>query len=601
MSFTKGVKGSDVYASTDNTLLDLSVQLNRGLEPHVIVSAIKTIFKDGTPEDKIDAFVLTFQTRDVRGGKGERALFYEMFGNLIWYSPEAAKATFHLISEYGCWRDVFNLWDHAPAEFTTLVINQLKKDAATPPEQPISLLAKHAPREHCPGDKPLVNTLARALFPGSDKVHMMYRKQLSALNKRLNTVEIAMCSRNFASIKPATVPGRALKLYTKGFLNQVVKGKYGRKVPSEELDRITCAQTFKDHFDLAKQGKAKVNGANTVYPHELVAKVLSDAFDTQADKDAVEAQWLSIVNPIKALGTLSNTLAMCDFSGSMAGDPMNVSMALGLIIAECNTGIFKDTILTFDSTPTLHKFKSKGFIDRVNEVRHLAQGTSTDFQAAYNLILKTMRDNRVPAGMEPKDLIVLTDMGWDAACGFNDYSHYTGSSYSHAVKTKPAESHPQIARRAFKLASQQLFGDVSPGWEPPRIVIWNLRAAYKDFHATATEQGVLQVAGWSPSLLKVLMKNGADALTPTAMLRAQLDDERYDAVRNVVRGFFLVGKSGSNQESLSEPMQSKPLKAQNLVMTRSESGTLLVSQTYGDANSTAAQANYLLPNSDDES
>jgi len=583
MSFTKGVKGSDVYASTDNTLLDLSVQLNRGLEPHKITASLTDIFTHGTPEDRVDAFVLAYQTRDVRGGKGERDLFYNMFGDLLNLEPQATKATLPLISEYGCWRDAFKLFPQAPAEFTTLVINQLKKDAAAPPEQPISLLAKHAPREHCQKDKPLVNTLARALFPGSDKVHMMYRKQLSALNKRLNTVEIAMCSRNFASIKPATVPGRALKLYTKGFLNQVVKGKYGRKVPSEELDRITCAQTFKDHFDLAKQGKAKVNGANTVYPHELVAKVLSDDFD----KDAVEAQWLSIVKPIKALGTLSNTLAMCDFSGSMGGDPMNVSMALGLIIAECNTGIFKDTILTFDSTPTLHKFTSKGFIDRVNEVRHLAQGTSTDFQAAYNLILKTMRDNRVPAGMEPKDLIVLTDMGWDAACGFNEYSHYTGSSYSHAVKTKPAESHPQIARRAFKLASQQLFGDESPGWEPPRIVIWNLRAAYKDFHATATEQGVLQVAGWSPSLLKVLMKNGADALTPTAMLRAQLDDERYDAVRAAVKPFLLLA-SNSNAESLSEPMQSKPLKAQNLVMTRSESGTLLVSQSYGSQSHDAA-------------
>jgi hypothetical protein len=582
MSFTKGVKGSDVYASTDNAVLDLSVMLNRGLEARKITAALTDIFTHGTAEDRVDAFVLAYQTRDVRGGKGERELFYNMFGDLLNLEPHATKATFPLISEYGCWRDIFKLFPHAPADFTTLVINQLKKDAATPPEQPISLLAKHAPREHCLKDKPLVTTLAKALFPGSDKIQMMYRKQLSALNKRLNTVEIAMCSRNFASIKPATVPGRALKLYTKGFLNQVVKGKYGRKVPSDELDRITCAQTFKDHFDLAKQGKAKVNGADTVYPHELVAKVLSDDFD----KDAVEAQWLSIVNPIKALGTLSRTLAMCDFSGSMAGDPMNVSMALGLIIAECNTGIFKDTILTFDSTPTLHKFKSKGFIDRVNEVRHLAQGTSTDFQAAYNLVLQTMKDNRVPAGMEPKDLIVLTDMGWDAACG---YGHYGYSYHVHAVKTKPEESHPQIARRAFKLTSQLLFGDVSPGWEPPRIVIWNLRAEYKDFHASATEVGVLQVAGWSPSLLKVLMKNGADALTPTAMLRAQLDDERYDAVRAAVKPFLLLA-SNSNAESLSEPMQSKPLTAQNLVMTRSESGTLLVSQTYSDHDASCTLA-----------
>lgn len=589
MSFTNGVKGSDVYASTDNALLDLSVMLNRGLEARKITTALKDIFTHGTPEDKVDAFVLAYQTRDVRGGKGERDLFYHMFMDLLNLEPQALKATLPLISEYGCWRDVFKLFHQAPAEFTTLVTEQLKKDAATAPDQPISLLAKHAPREHCTKDKFLVNTLARALFPGSDKVHMMYRKQLSALNKRLNTVEIAMCSKNFASIKPATVPGRALKLYTKGFLNQPVRGRYGRKAPSEELDRITCAQTFKDHFDLAAQGKAKVNGANTVYPHELVIKVMNDDYRTQADKDAIEAQWLSIVNPIKALGTLSRTLAMCDFSGSMVGNPMHVSMALGLIIAECNTGIFKDTILTFDSTPTLHKFKSKGFIDRINEVKHLAQGFSTDFQAAYNLVLETMKTNRVPSGMEPNDLIVLTDMGWDAACGYGHPSY----SYHSAVKTKPAETHPQIARRAFKLTSQLLFGDTSPGWEPPRIVIWNLREEYKNFHASAAEVGVVEVAGWSPSLLTVLMKSGADALTPTAMLRVLLDDERYDAVRAAVKSLLLLAPN-SNQESLSEPMQSKPrpLAAQNLVMTRSESGTLLVSQAYCDLSHSDQNANH---------
>jgi hypothetical protein len=542
MSFTHGIKGSDVHVTTGSTVLDLSVMLNRGLPATTIATELAKVFASGSAEDKVDAFVLAYQTRDVRGGKGERDLFYHFYSALSSLHPDALKATLSLIPEYGCWRDVFKVMPTAfNKELTDLVLSQLQKDDATPPDQTISLLAKHAPREHNTKDKSLAASLSRQLYPGDNKAQMKWRKLLSSLNKRLQTVEVAMCAKNFASIDPAKVPGRALKLYTKGFLNQPVKGKHGRKVPSEDLDRITAAQHFTDHFALAAQGKAKVNGANTVYPHELVAKVLANFGSTyppdveaqKADRDAVEAQWLSIVKPIKALGTLGRTLPMCDFSGSMSGDPMNVSMALGLLIAECNTGVFKDHMLTFDSTPKLHKFSATTFVDRVNEVRHLAQGLSTDFQAAYNLVLNTMKTFGVAPGMEPKDLIVLTDMGWDAACGANQRSAYTQNKYMEAVKTKATETHPQIARRAFQLAGEQLFG-AGNGWQSPRIVIWNLRAEFKDFHATSTEEGVVQVSGWSPSLLKVLMTKGADALTPQAMLRAQLDDERYDPVRTAV-------------------------------------------------------------------
>jgi hypothetical protein len=153
-------------------------------------------------------------------------------------------------------------------------------------------------------------------------------------------------------------------------------------------------------------------------------------------------------------------------------------------------------------------------------VRHLAQGTSTNFQAAYNLVLKTLIENGVSVGFEPTELVVLTDMGFDTACGYG-YGHH------HAVKTGGHETHFQIVRRAFVKQSEAL----GTNWVAPRIVCWNLRAEYKDFQATATEEGVLQVSGWSPSMLKVLTTRGLEAFTPLAMFRAVLDDPRYDAVR----------------------------------------------------------------------
>ena len=526
---TLGVKGSDVYNTTGSTLLDLSTMLNNGLSKDIIKRELQKVFETGTQKDKIDAFVLAFQTRDIRGGKGERDLFYHIFETLLLLNPEATEATIPLIPEYGCWRDIFKLFHLT--NFTSLVTNQLHQDLIA--NKP-SLLAKHAPREHNKKDKPLASILANAMFPNEPNALKFYRKTLSKLNKRLNTVEIAMCAKNFASIDPSNVPGRALKLYTKAFLNKPVHSYYGRRAPSMDLDRITASQNFTDYFALASKGLRKVNGANTVYPHELVEKVLCNDY---IDFDAIEAQWLSIVRPIKEAGIFNHTLAMCDFSGSMSGNAMHVSMALGLIIAECNTGIFKDHILTFDSTPTLHKFEATTFVGRVDEIKDLAQGVSTDFQAAYNLILSKLKDMAVCVGQEPKDLIVLTDMGWDSACGFDESGTYTNNQYKYAVNTQNVETHPQIARRDFQLAGEQLFGQGN-GWLAPRIIIWNLRTELKEFHTTTLEQGILQVSGWSPSLLKVLIKKGVDAMTPQAILRAQLDDERYDPVRSAVAHYF---------------------------------------------------------------
>ena len=546
INMTTGVKGSDVYATTGSPLLDLSVMLNRGLDREVIRSAVTRIVASGDATAVEDLFVLAFQTRDIRGGKGERDLFKHFYSALNDELSSVTRSTVDLVPEYGCWRDLFALADAQLMEEVLkvtrvqLVADEAALQAATAAgTQPkLSLLAKWLPKEHSNKDsvKAQSKTFARALCPESKTPDADYRKRVAKLNTALKTVEIAMCDKRFKDIDPKSVPGRALQKYRAAFLNQAVKGEHGRKTPLTLEDRIACEQRFREHFAAAAAGKATVKGANTVFPHELVSRVLRGEGSSLDEHNAIQAQWNSIRDGVKATGGLNRCLAMCDFSGSMSGTPMDVSMALGCLISECNKGgAFEDYILTFDSTPTLHKFASAGIVERVNEVRHLAQGLSTDFQAAYNLVLKHLVDNAVPVGQEPKDLIVLTDMGWDQACGFGQHmSSYPGRSNHSAVKTKPQETHIAIARRAFLKAGELLFGEGN-GWQAPRIVIWNLRAEYADFHATAQEEGVVQVAGWSPSLLRVLATRGVDALTPDAMLRAQLEDPRYDAVRQRVK------------------------------------------------------------------
>ena len=255
--------------------------------------------------------------------------------------------------------------------------------------------------------------------------------------------------------------------------------------------------------------------------------------------------WKSMVEEAKAGGGLGRSLAMCDFSGSMRcsdsnGDtPFWVSMAIGLLISEVTTQEFKNTFLTFDSTPQMHVLPEGDLFQKLNSIDHnsMSQGTSTDFQKAMDLVLAQLKAKRVKAGEEPENLIVLTDMAWDQACGSDTQSPYTGHSYRHNVKTAPWQTHIEMIRESFKRAGEDMWGEGN-GWKMPRIVIWNIAATCQDFHAKADTEGVVMLSGWSPSMFKVLQADGVTVQTPEGALRAQLDAERYQPVRARVQKFY---------------------------------------------------------------
>jgi hypothetical protein len=438
-----------------------------------------------------------------------------------------------------------------------LVISQLKKDSGTPMTQPISLCAKWAPREKA--NPPLTKALANTMFPQETKISSRlarYRSIVSRLNRRLDTTEIKMCARTFADIDPARVPGRCLAKNMKAFLNEPKTGR-GLRHPDDK-DRMDARQHFKDYFDAAKEGKLTVKAANVVYPHEIIKRIaipgsslamrlggaLGCATDPQPPSEAEAAglcaQWDAIVKAAREAGGLGRSLAMCDFSGSMLSAPSAkdtpfwVSMAMGLLISELTTDEFKDTFLTFDTNPTLHTVKGQTIFERVAAIGDIGQGLSTDFQKAMDLVLATLKAKRCRPGQEPKDLIVITDMAWDQACASNQTSVYTGHSYRHVVKTDGWQTHIQMIREAFRRAGEDMWGEGN-GFQPPRIVIWNVAATSKDFHAKANEEGVIMLSGWSPSLFKVLTSEGARLQTPMEALRMQLDDPRYNPIRERLR------------------------------------------------------------------
>jgi len=592
-----GAKGSDVYTADvfedfGEKLLALSILLTRGANEQSIKDLVyKLISISKGREDLENLVVLAFQTRDVRGGKGERDVSRYMFECLLEcaVTKDMASSLLDLISEYGCWQDLFKLSQKMPSilpAVKAIVAQQFAKDEAAiklyevstdeaEKKPSVSLLAKWLPREGQPGVIDMATTLVPGkMFHGTRM--KLYRKRVAAVNKFLQTVEVLMCSNEWDKIEPGCVPGRAAKNYVKAFLNEYVSPMKKKKKAAAKLRhpddplRMECRKNFQVYNAKTATGEVKAKGADTVFPHEIIKKACGiaeamkieeyrgkwhkngdtddecDQSETpgEAERNHLIGVWNAMVSKAKEGGGLGRSLAMCDFSGSMRsssnGDlPFWVSMALGLLISEVTTEEFKNTFLTFDSTPKLHVLPEGDIISKLMSFnsRRLSQGTSTDFQKAMDLVLARCKAAKVKPGEEPENLIVLTDMAWDAACSSSEPSSYTGNSYRHVVKTSPWQTHVEMIREAFKRAGEDIWGEGN-GWKMPTIVIWNISADCQDFHAKAETEGVVMLSGWSPSLFKVLQTKGVYQITPIEALRLQLEDKRYDLVRERFRKFF---------------------------------------------------------------
>ena len=524
MSRIIGSKGSDTYQITDSRLV-LTNLLVRGSDHTILIEEqFKKVIRDGYLDD---AVLIAFMTRNIRGGKGERDLFYIMYSTLYKVIPQLSVSLLELIPHYGSWRDVFELIDYEPnlkSDILSLVKKQIKDDETKMSERKqISLLAKWIPRERNKHGKYFAyNLSSKNIF---QERLAESRKRISTLNKYLKTTEISMCNNSWDKIIPSAVPGRCLKNNRQAFLNLTLHSSTLRK-PDDDI-RNKCRENFQKYFATSKKS------FDTLYPHEIlyeIQKVLSSS--DQDERNMLAGVWDGFVRKVKQQGGLGRSIAMCDFSGSMSGLPLEVSRALGLLISEVTTDSFKNIILTFDSTPLLVKIPEYANIFQkvqwLNEHSQYGHGISTDFQKAMDLVLENLVKNRVPVGEEPENIIVLTDMAFDKACGSSEIS---SNSYTYNVKTSNWQTHIEMIRENFKKIGETMWG-IGKGYKVPRIVIWNLSSYLSnDFHAKEDSEGVIMLSGWSPSMFKVIVEKGIVINTPLSALRYILDDPMYDPVR----------------------------------------------------------------------
>ena len=408
-------------------------------------------------EDKNIALKILFWARDARGGAGEKRFFQVIMRQLLAKEPDVYDQIAIYIPTFGYWKDIFVIEKPNENNLNWLSI-QLKenKDA--------NLLAKWFPRK---GEWFVAMHKYLGVSAG------VFRRTLSSMSK---TVEQKMCAREWDTIQYSQVPSVAGKRYAQAFHKQ---------------DGIRYASYIAD----VMEGKDKIN-ASVLFPSDLVSKVINYYGTTEASS-AYDAMWQALPNYME--GCKERILPVCDVSGSMSGQPMDVSIGLGLYISERNEGPFKDLVLTFSGTPKFHMIQGDTLSKRVDNLHKADWGGNTDLQATFLVLLKRATAGNVKQEEMPTKLLIISDMEFDEAC--------EGTTNFDGIRDLYAQA----------------------GYQMPSIIFWNVNGRLGNVPVKANTPNTALVSGYSPSILTSIL--GGKDLTPYSVMMETIGKPRYACIK----------------------------------------------------------------------
>jgi len=197
-------------------------------------------------------------------------------------------------------------------------------------------------------------------------------------------------------------------------------------------------------------------------------------------------------------------LPVIDVSGSMMCPSgangvacIDISVSLGLMLAECGNNAFNGRFITFSEKPTIIDFRNlRTLAQRVECIKRSEWGFNTNLEAVFDLVLRNAVRNNMDNNDLPDYLFIISDMQFDIAC-----------ENTSAMK---------MIEKKFK----------DRGYDCPTVVFWNVANNYNNYPTVENRQGAILVSGFNTNLLDAIVKSPED-VTPRMFVDEVLNNPRY--------------------------------------------------------------------------
>lgn len=459
-TFVNAVKHQANQTFTENGMPAMHSSLNKCVDLFFNIGAsrgkdVTALYGQALAENRELALRLLLWVRDAREGSGERQTFRNLLQYLEAHDEAALIHVLPRVVELGRWDDLL-VFKSTP--WKQVAFSMIKEGLANQD----GLCAKWMPRK---GKEAAELRSFLGLTP------KQYRKTLVSLS---NTVEQAMCSKDWSKIVFEHVPSVAAARYQKAFTRN-------------------CGQRYADYRQALSNGTTTIK-ASTLYPYDVIRSLRN------GDRVVSEAQWEALPDYMPE-GT--KIVPLIDVSGSMmtpvAGSvsALEAAVSLGLYTATKQKGAFANIALTFSAEPEIQHLTGS-LKNKHDKVMSGNWGMNTDLSKAFDKILSVAtKANVVPEDM-PSHLLILSDMQFDQCV------------------TNASDNAFQMIQRKYE----------KHGYRVPNVIFWNLNARGSNVPVTYKQNGTALVSGFSPSLMMSIL--GAKTVTPESVMLETILKDRYN-------------------------------------------------------------------------
>ncbi|KAK6513156.1 hypothetical protein TWF506_009321 [Arthrobotrys conoides] len=269
-------------------------------------------------------------------------------------------------------------------------------------------------------------------------------------------------------------------------------------------------------------GKKSISGA-TLLPHEILMRLMeydADFKDVDMEKaekeDGVDrfkkgfletqiavasAQWKTLVDRLRQSGSIDNSIAICDVSGSMGTlaqfkerknpEPLFPALAMSMLLAALAKPPFNNGFITFSANPEYVKLSELASMTKnMKKMVETSWSMNTDLRKVFTgLLLPLAKKHNVKKEDMIKRLFVFSDMQFDA--GTEDY--YNKSASENWETTYDA------IKKEYEAA----------GYDVPEIVYWDL-GKEDTVEVNAEREGVAMMKGFSAGMMKIFLGEQGD-------------------------------------------------------------------------------------------